>query len=105
MGTRDVLLQGFLMAPNLRTQEDKPMNIAWILALCALHVEGDATVKIRNVDTGATLQEFKSEDAVTSICLSGDGKTLSTVEKTGSESQSRNRIQWIVKRHSRLPQK
>jgi hypothetical protein len=45
MGARDVLLQGFLMAPNLRTQEDKPMNIAWILALCVLHVEGDATVK------------------------------------------------------------
>jgi Tol biopolymer transport system component len=41
---------------------------------------GDATVTIRNVDTGAKLQEFKSEQPVTSSSLSADGKTLLTVE-------------------------
>ena len=41
---------------------------------------GDATVTVRNVDTGAKLQEFESEQAVTSSSLSGDGKSLVTVE-------------------------
>ena len=36
----------FLMAPWLRTMEDKPMIITtWILALCALHVEDGGVVK------------------------------------------------------------
>jgi len=43
--------------------------------------EGDATVTIRNVDTGAKLHEFKSDQPVTSSSLSGDGKTLVTVGK------------------------
>jgi WD40 repeat protein len=42
--------------------------------------ESDATVSVGNVDTGAKLQEFKSEQVVTSSSLSGDGKTLVTVE-------------------------
>jgi hypothetical protein len=42
--------------------------------------KGDATVTIRNADTGAKLQEFKSEQPVTPSSLSGDGKTLVTVE-------------------------
>ena len=41
---------------------------------------GDATVTIRTVDTGAKLHEFKLEQAVTSSSLSGDRKTLVTME-------------------------
>ena len=37
-------------------------------------------VVTRNDSTGATLQEFEHEDKITTTCLSGNGKTLVTVE-------------------------
>jgi WD40 repeat protein len=39
-----------------------------------------STVIVRNVDTGVELQKFEHEKPVTSSSLSGDGKTLVTVE-------------------------
>lgn len=43
-------------------------------------VEGKKTVTIRSVETGATLQEFTHEKAVTSSALSEDGRSHLTTK-------------------------
>jgi WD40 repeat protein len=47
---------------------------------------GDATVTIRNAETGAPLREYKSEQPVTSSSLSTDGKTLVYMERSRQTS-------------------
>ena len=50
--------------------------------------KGGAIVTVRDVETGATSQVFRSEQPVSDCCLSGDGKTLATVETNDEEDTS-----------------
>jgi WD40 repeat protein len=50
--------------------------------------KGDAIVTVRDVETGAKILVFRSEQPVSDCCLSGDGKTLATVETDDEEDTS-----------------
>lgn len=60
--------------------------------------QGDATVSVRGVDTGDKIHEFKSVKPVTSVSLSGDGKTLAYVEHSHFAGHPQNNSKVIIRK-------